>query len=276
MAQRELELEEIEVELLLDGVYRHFGLDFRDYIRASIKRRLKKQMHKEGARTISGLTEKVLHDSGCLQRLLLTLSINVTSMFRDPGFYLALRKQVVPILSTHPFVRVWVAGCSTGEELYSLAIVLVEEGLYDRCRIYATDINEAVLHRAQQGIFPLDRMRDYTDNYIKAGGKRAFCEYYDARYGAARFRTDLARNVVFAQHNLSVDSAFNEFHLILCRNVLIYFNKRLQERVQDLFCTSLAPSGVIGLGDQESLRFTSTMEQLEPLNERWRLYRKIG
>src|SRR5207253_8406629 len=166
----------------------------------------------------------VLHDPLCMERLLLDLSINVTSMFRDPSFYLAFSEKVIPVLRTHPFSRIWVAGCSTGEEVYSLAILLSEAGLYERTRIYATDINELVLGRARQGVFPLDKMREYTDNYLRAGGQRAFSEYYLARYEGALFDHELARNVVWAQHNLVQDGVFNEFQVILCRNVLIYFD----------------------------------------------------
>src|ERR671938_1004572 len=172
------ELETIEIELLLEGVYRHYGFDFRAYAPASLKRRLWRRIHAEGLVSVSGLQERVLHDPDCMERLLLDLSINVTAMFRDPTFYIALREKVVPLLRTYPFSRVWVAGCSTGEEVYSLAILLDEEGVYERARIYATDINQAVLERARDGVFPLEKMRQYTQNYIKAGGRRAFSEYY--------------------------------------------------------------------------------------------------
>src|SRR6185295_14742042 len=174
--------------------------------------------------TISGLQEKVLHDSACMERLLLDLSINTTAMFRDPTFYLAFRQHVVPLLRTYPFVRIWHAGCSTGEEVYSMAMLLQEEGIYDRCRIYATDINEAVLKKAMDGVYPIDLMQTYTNNYIRAGGSQSFSEYYTAAYDRAIFNASLRRNVVFAQHNLASDGSFNEFHLILCRNVMIYFN----------------------------------------------------
>src|SRR5919199_3920368 len=185
------ELENIELELLLEGVYRHYGFDFREYAPASLKRRLWRRIHAEGLTSVSGLQEKVLHDSACMERLLLDLSINVTAMFRDPTFYVALREKVVPLLRTYPFTRVWVAGCSTGEEVYSLAILLQEEDVYDRARIYATDINEAVLDRARAGAFPLDKMQAYTENYIRAGGTRAFSEYYVAAYDGAQFARSL-------------------------------------------------------------------------------------
>src|ERR671937_1755963 len=226
------DLEEIELHLLLEGVYRRYGFDFREYAPASLRRRVWRRMRAEGLATIAGLTEKLLHDPPTMERLLLDLSINVTAMFRDPSFYVAFRAKVVPLLRTYPFTRIWVAGCSTGEEVYSLAILLQEEAVYERARIYATDINESVLDQARAGVFPLDKMQEYTQNYIRAGGKRAFSEYYVAAYDGAQFRRSLLENVIFAQHNLVQDSAFNEFHLIVCRNVMIYFDKQLQDHVQ--------------------------------------------
>src|SRR3989449_5994197 len=219
------ELEEIELSLLLEGVFRKYGFDFREYAPASLRRRVWRRAYAEGLSTISGLLEKLLHDPPCMERLLLDLSINVTSMFRDPAFYVAFREKVVPLLRTYPFTRIWVAGCSTGEEVYSLAILLQEEEVYDRSRIYATDINEVVLEQARAGVFPLDRMRDYTDNYIRGGGKHSFSEYYLAKYEGALFDRTLTENVVWAQHNLVQDRSFNEFTVILCRNVMIYFDR---------------------------------------------------
>src|SRR3954449_8537710 len=233
-----LDLETIELQLLLEGVYRRYGFDFREYAPASLKRRVWRRVFAEGTETISGLLARVLHEPAAMERLLLDLSINVTSMFRDPTFYAALREKVVPLLRTYPFTRIWVAGCSTGEEVYSLAILLAEEGLYDRTRIYATDINQAVLERAKLGVFPLDKMQEYTQNYLKAGGARSFSEYYVAAYDNAQFSRSLVDNVVFAQHNLAMDRGFNEFNLILCRNVMIYFDKTLQDRVHHLFYDS--------------------------------------
>src|SRR5882762_8258106 len=191
-------LEEIEIQLLLEGLFRHYGFDFRNYALASLRRRLRDCMRDEGAATISGYQEKLLHDPACLERLLNALSINVTAMFRDPSFYRTFREKVLPLLRTYPFIRIWHAGCSTGEEVYSMAILLREEGLYERARIYATDINEVVLQRAKAGIFPLERMQEYTDNYIRAGGKRSFSEYYTAKYGGALFDQSLTKNVVFS------------------------------------------------------------------------------
>ena len=272
---REENLEALEIQLLLEGVYRGYGFDFREYAPASLKRRLWRRVYAEGLTSISQLLDRLLHDPGCMERLLLDLSINVTAMFRDPSFYVALREKVVPLLRTYPFTRIWTAGCSTGEEVYSLAIVLQEEGLYDRARIYATDINETVLGRARAGVFALDKMQQYTQNYIKAGGTRAFSEYYVAAYDGAQFSRSLLDNVVFAQHNLAMDRAFNEFNLIMCRNVMIYFDKTLQDRVHDLFYESLETFGILALGHKESIGFTSLAGRYEDLDAAERIYRKI-
>ena len=269
------ELETLEVELLLEAVHRRYGFDFREYAPASLKRRLWRRIRAEGLGSVSGLQERVLHDPAVMEQLLLDLSINVTAMFRDPTFYGAFREKVVPVLKTYPFARIWVAGCSTGEEVYSLSILLEEEGLRDRARIYATDINEAVLERARAGVFALDRMQEYTRNYIRAGGKRAFSEYYVAAYDGAQFQRSLADNVVFAQHNLVSDRSFNEFHVIVCRNVMIYFDRPLQDRVHELFYESLATFGVLALGHKESIRFSQhegSYQELDPLEK---LYRKV-
>ena len=268
------ELERVEVELLLEGIYRHYGFDFRSYAYASIRRRLWKRIEAEKLPTISALQARVLHEPELMERLLLDLSINVTAMFRDPSFYRAFRENVVPLLRTYPFIRIWHAGCATGEEVYSMAILLQEEGLYDRCRVYATDINEVVLQKAKEGIFPLDRMQEYTENYIAAGGKRAFSDYYLAKYGAAIFDESLTRNVVFSLHNLVTDRSFSEFNVIFCRNVLIYFDKTLQGRVHGLFYDSLAMFGVLVLGSKESLRFSAFEDRYEQIDGPEKIYRK--
>src|SRR6478752_982774 len=207
------ELERLEIELLLEAVYRHYGFDFRSYAYASIRRRLWKRVEGEGLTSISELQARILHDTDAMERLLLDLSVSVTAMFRDPSFYKEFRERVVPMLRTYPFLRIWHAGCSTGEEVFSMAILLEEEGLYDRARLYATDINDVVLQRARQGIFPLDRMQEYTENYIKAGGRRSFSEYYTAKYDGAIFKPELTRNIVCSQHNLVTDRSFSEFNV---------------------------------------------------------------
>ncbi|WP_096595314.1 CheR family methyltransferase [Calothrix sp. NIES-2098] len=269
-------LEDLEIQLLLEGIYRYYGLDFRNYALASLKRRIWTTIKSENLTTISGLQEKVLHDRECMERFLLNLSVHVTAMFRDASFYLAFRKKVVPLLKTYPFIRIWHAGCSTGEEVYSMAILLQEEGLYHRSRLYATDMNEMVLRKARDGIFPLELMQQYTQNYLQSGGKTYFSEYYTAAYDGAIFRASLKENIVFSPHNLVTDSSFNEFHVILCRNVLIYFDKSLQARVHHLLYESLVRFGILGLGRQESLRFTPYEKQYEVLDDREKLYRRIG
>ena len=268
------QLEQLEIELLLEAIFRHYGFDFRSYAFSSIRRRIWKRISAEGLPNVTSLQERVLHDPQVMERLLLDLSINVTAMFRDPGFYRAFREQVIPLLRTYPFIRVWHAGCSTGEEVYSMAILLEEEGLLQRSRLYATDINEVVLQQARAGIFPLERMQEYTENYIKAGGKRAFSEYYVAKYDGALFNPSLTEHVVFSQHNLVTDRSFSEFNVILCRNVLIYFDRSLQTRVHRLFYDSLVNFGILGLGSKESLRFSLYEDCYEQIASE-KIYRKV-
>lgn len=260
--------------MLLEAVYQHYGYDFRRYARASLRRRLWRRVDAEGVKTLSGLQERVLHNPVAMDALLMDLSINVTAMFRDPTFYKALREKVIPILRTYPFIRIWAAGCSTGEEVYSLAIVLREEGLLDRARIYATDINERVLERANDAVVPLDRMQTFTQNYLRAGGTAAFSEYYAADGTQARIDRSLLDNVVFAQHNLVSDSSFNEFHLIVCRNVMIYFDKELQDHVHELLHESLVKLGVLALGNKESVRFSAVASHYEELDAEEKIYRR--
>src|SRR5688500_14800320 len=242
------DLESLELDLLLSGIARRWGYDFRDYAPASLRRRVRRAMQREGVRNLSALQERVLHDVEALQRFLASLSVNVTGMFRDPQVFRALRRQVLPMLRTYPYVRIWDAGCSTGEEAYSLAILLAEEGLLEKSRIYATDINANALSRARSCAFPIDRMQEFTRNYIEAGGDRAFSDYYTVRHELALFRPWIAKNIVFAQHNLATDASFNEFSAVLCRNVLIYFEPPLQERVHRLLYESLKRFGILGLG----------------------------
>jgi chemotaxis protein methyltransferase CheR len=270
------ERQDIEAEMLTTAIYRQYGFDFRNYAPTSLRRRLVKQVQAEGLSTISGLQERVLYDEACMERLLLTLSISVTSMFRDPEFHLALRTTILPTLRTYPSVRVWVAGCSTGEEVYSVAILLEEEGLYDRVRIYATDMNEVVLDQAKKATYPLERMKEYTENYQKSGARASFSDYYTADSVNAVLDASLRRNIVFTQHNLATDGPFHEFQLILCRNVMIYFDKELQARVVRLFSDSLCTFGVLGLGRQESLRFSDRDRDFEALDAVNKLYRKVA
>ncbi len=269
-------VEELELELLLEAVFRRYGYDFRNYARTSLRRRIAKLMKEENVRTISALQERVLHDSAAWDRFLQGISVNVSAMFRDPHFFLAFRQRAVPMLRTYPFIRIWQAGCSLGEEAYTLAILLEEEGLYDRSLIYATDINESTLRQAREGIYPAELMQKYTQNYILAGGQRAFSEYYTARYEFAIMRPPLQRNIVFSQHNLVSDGPFNEFNVILCRNVMIYFNRALQERTHALFQSSLSMFGVLGLGARESMRFMSQEHCYEQLEPGEKLYRRVA
>jgi chemotaxis protein methyltransferase CheR len=269
-------LEALELELLLEAVYRQFGYDFRDYARTSIRRRIRNIIRGEGLQTISALQDRILHDPTAWDRFLQGISVSVSAIFRDPHFFQAFRRHAVPVLRTYPFIRIWQAGCSLGEEAYSLAILLQEEGLYDRTLIYATDINEATLRQAREGIYPAELMQKYTQNYILAGGQRSFSEYYTARYEFALMRPSLQQNIVFSQHNLVSDGAFNEFNVVLCRNVMIYFNRTLQERTHTLFHKSLSMFGILGLGSKETIRFLPQerfYEQIEP-NEK--LYRRIA
>jgi chemotaxis protein methyltransferase CheR len=266
--------ERLEIDLLLEAIARRYGYDFRGYAVASLRRRLWHRVHGEGLETISGLQERVLHEPACMERLLRDLSINVTEMFRDPTFYRALRERVFPLLRTHPFIRVWNAGCSTGEEIYSLAIALHEADLLERTRIYATDINDAALERARAGAFPLDRMQRYTENYLRSGGSEAFSTYYSADGETARFDPALVRGMVLAQHNLVTDGSFNEFHLIVCRNVMIYFGPALQEEVLELFNDSLIRFGILALGRKESIRRSRYAADYEPLDEVEKIYRR--
>jgi len=267
-------LENIEIALLLEAVFQHSGYDFRNYTRTSLRRCVHNYVHAERVATISDLQTLVLHNSGAFERFLLALSINVTALFRDPAFYLSFRTRVVPLLRTYPFLRLWLAGCATGEEAYSLAILLQECGLYDHCKIYATDMNATLLHKAAAGIFPLAAMKNYAINYAEAGGARTLADYYTAEDGSAILAPDLRKNIIFAQHNLASDGSFNEFHVIFCRNVLIYFNRELQSRVGRLFNQSLVMFGCLCLGENESLKFSPNEPCFEELDPRHKIYRK--
>ncbi len=274
-ARDDRDLDRIEIELLMEGVYRHYGCDFRNYAYPSLRRRLWNLVDDERLGSISALQARVLHDPTFMEKLLVQLSINVTSMFRDPGFFLRFRQDVVPRLGTHPFVRLWHAGCSTGEEVYSMAILLEEAGLYDRCRIYATDMSEVALARARAGIYPIKDMAEYSGNYLRAGGTESLSRWYTANYDHAIFRAALKRNVVFSHHNLVTDGSFNEFNVILCRNVMIYFNTALQGRVHKLIHDSLRRFGILGLGRKETLRGTPHERSYESLDAEEKLYKKI-
>lgn len=253
---RSEKIEDIEIRLLLEALYLKYHYDFRNYAMASIKRRLRQARTQLGFATFSALQETLLHDADMLPLLLRYLTVQVSEMFRDPSYFLAIREKVVPHLRTYPSLKVWVAGCSSGEELYSLVILFREEGLEDRTIFYATDINHEALQSAEAGIFPLDRLQLFTENHRKSGGKSSLSDYYQAAYGRASFDKTLRRNVVFSDHSLVTDAVFGEMHLISCRNVMIYFDRELQDRALGLFRGSLARRGFLGLGSKESLRFS--------------------
>ena len=269
------ELERLEAQLLLEAIYRRYGFDFRDYSYPSIRRRIWSVVEAEQLRGLNELQGKLLRDPSCMERFLLKVTVHSTSMFRDPSFYRAFREDVAPRLAELPFIRIWHVGCSTGEEVYSLAILLDETGLAPKCRIYATDMDEAVIARARQGVFPLASLQEYTQNYLRAGGTRAFSEYYTARYDHVLFQRSLTAMTVFSQHNLVTDSSFNEFHVILCRNVLIYFNQALSARVHRLLFDSLSPGGFLCLGERESVRFTPHEASYRELHAGRRIYQRL-
>lgn len=268
------ELEEIEIQLLLDGIYRYYGFDFRNYVSASIRRRIWNRIRAERLTNVSGLLEKVLHDPCAMTRLLSDFSISVSEMFRDPDFFKSFRKNVVPLLKELPFARIWHAGCSAGEEVYSMAIILYEEGLYHKTKIYATDMNEELLRKAKEGVYSLDKMQQYRDNYLLAGGMNDLAEYFEVCQDKAIFYPFLTRNVVFAQHNLATDHSFNEFHVIICRNVMIYFDRVLQNRVHGLFYESLSLSGILGLGGKEDIAFNNYSHCYKAFDSKQKIYQK--
>lgn len=267
---------DIELKLLMEAIFLKYSYDFRNYTGASQKRRVRYALEQLGLPNVSALQERVLHDPTVFAQLLQYLTIPVSEMFRDPSYFLTLRQQVVPVLQTYPSVKVWVAGCSTGEEAWSLAILLREEGLLERTQIYATDINPSSLDKARQGIFPMDAVRGYTANYQRAGGKQAFSDYYTAAYDAARFDPSLCANAVFADHSLATDSVFAETQLVSCRNVLIYFNRALQDRALGLLHESLCHRGFLGLGAKESIDFSSFSTRFDTLARAERIYRKAS
>jgi chemotaxis protein methyltransferase CheR len=266
---------DIELPLLMQAIYLKYSYDFRNYSGASQKRRILHALRQLGCESISELQSRVLHDPDTFMQLLQFLTIPTTEMFRDPAYFLALREHVVPFLKTYPSLKIWIAGCSTGEELYSMAILLREEGLLDRSIIYATDINPQSLEKAKKGIFSLEKMHDYSINYQSSGGKNALSDYYTAAYNGALFDRTLCENVTFADHSLATDSVFAETHLVCCRNVMIYFNHILQERAFGLFHESLCRRGFLGLGSKESIDFSEYASQFEPLVKQQRIFRKI-
>jgi len=265
---------DIELKLLLEAIFQRYHCDFRGYAMSSLRRRLRQAMDRFGVASLSVLQDRVLHDAHALPILLDYLTVQVSEMFRDPTHFLALRRDVLPIFATYPSLKIWIAGCSTGEELYSMAITLEEEGLLDRAILYATDVNEEALRKAEAGVYALDRVAGFSESYAKAGGKGSLSDWYTAAYGGVVFDRRLRRNVVFSEHSLSTDGDFAEMHLVLRRNVLIYFDRELQDRAIALFEQSLMPRGFLALGSKENLRVSSHAAAFETFNTHERIYRK--
>lgn len=267
-------VEDLEIRLLLEALFQRYHYDFRSYARASIKRRLVQARDQMGFASLTALQDSLLHEPATLGRLLGYLTVQVSEMFRDPGYFRALREKVVPHLRTYPSLKVWVAGCSHGEEVYSLTILFREEGLEDRTIFYATDINPAALKAAEAGVYPLDQLKKFTANHQKSGGRSSLSDYYTADYGRAIFDKSLRSRVVFSDHSLVTDAVFGEMHLISCRNVLIYFDRALQDRAIGLFRDSLARKGFLGLGSKESLRFSKHAGAFADFSREEKIYQR--
>ena len=268
------EIERIETDLLLEAIFQRHGYDFRSYARASIERRIRQFLSGSGCASVSEMIPRVLHDREFFSRLARYFSISVTEMFRDPFVYRLLRERVVPLLKTWPFFKIWHAGCATGEEAYSLAIVLKEEGIYDRATIYATDFNDEALERAREGVYEVSKMKAATRYYQQSGGRSSFSDHYHAHYAAAVMDSSLKERMTFANHNLAVDEAFGEMHLVICRNVLIYFNRELQNRALGLLTESLVHGGLLCLGTKENLLLTDLAPRYDVMEGKARLYKR--
>lgn len=270
-----LEQEDKEIHDLFEFIYHRYSYDFRDYAMSSVRRRIGTALTRFGMHKISDLRVAIERDSEFFLSVLQFLTVPTSEMFRDPPFFKAVREKIVPILRTYPSLKIWVVGCSTGEEVYSYAILLKEENLLDRTTIYATDINPVSLKKAEQGIFPADRMKEFTQNYQKSGGKETFANYFSTAYDSALVDKDLKKNIVFADHSLATDSVFSEMQFVSCRNVLIYFNKDLQNRALGLFHESLCRRGILGLGSKETLKFSNFDTEFSELAKNERIYRRL-
>jgi chemotaxis protein methyltransferase CheR len=268
------QLQDFEIRLLLETLRYRYNFDFSHYVQASLKRRLLHAIKVAGVENVSDAIPRVLHDETFFQKLFYTLSVTVTEFFRDPPFYKTVREQLVPLLQKFPIVNIWHAGCATGEEVYSLAILLHEEGLSDRVRIYATDINSRSLSLAQEGVYNIENLQDYSINYQQSGGKGSLSDYYYAKYGLALIDPALKQNILFSNFNLATDSVFTEMHLVFCRNVLIYFDRTLQNRVLALLHDSLVDDGLLCLGSRESLKFSDVADHFSPISKQWRIFKK--
>lgn len=269
------EIEDIEINLLTEAIYHKYGYDFREYSYPSLRRRVINYLDKSKFRYVSEIIPELLRSDTLFEDFTCSLSVSVTEMFRDPWVYKKIREEVVPLLRSFPRINIWHAGCCTGEEVYSFAILLKEEGLYDRSTIYATDINSKVLKIAESGIFPIAQITKGTENYLKTGGVNNFSDYYHAKYGNAIIDKALKKNITFSTHNLVHDGVFNQMHLIVCRNVLIYFTKNLQDRVFDTFNESLIHNGILILGTKESLNYTQIKSNYQELSKKMRIYKKV-
>jgi chemotaxis protein methyltransferase CheR len=267
-------LDEIEIDLLLEGIYHRYGYDFREYSRESVKRRVEFALTRSGCKTIAQMLDRALRDSEYFHSLVSDLTVNVTEMFRDPEVYAALRREVIPFLRTYPSIKIWHAGCATGEEVYSMAILLKEEGLLERSRLYGTDISNRALEKAKEGIYPADQLQLSTANYQKSGGIEPFSNYYMNKSGNVKMDPALSENIVFAQHNLVTDDVFSEFQLILCRNVMIYFERDLQRKVLELFDRSLVRRGFLCLGTKEAVDHLGMSSVFEPVDRKQKLFKK--
>lgn len=268
--------EDIEIRLLLEAIYLRYHYDFRGYSLASVKRRLRHAGERFGCPSISRLQDRVLHDPGFWPQLLAVMTVQVSEMFRDPSFFRAIREKVVPHLRTYPSLKVWIAGCSSGEELYSFAILFREEGLEERTLFYATDINPEALRRARAGVYDLDRIQQFTENHRQSGGCSSLSDYYTAAYGGARFDHTLRDRAVFSDHSLVTDEVFAEVHLISCRNVLIYFDRELQDRAVGLFREALVRRGFLGLGSKESLSFSAHADAFTEFSRGEKIFQREG
>ena len=268
------ENENIEIRLLLEAIHLKYGYNFKDYANAHTKRRLKNRLMRSSLDNYTQMMRRVIYDEDFFNTLLMDLSINVTEMFRDPWFYQKVRQELIPRLKTYAYIKIWHAGCSAGQEVYSMSILLEEEGMKRRAQIYATDFNELILEKAKTGIYPLDVMKTYTANYQRAGGTREFSDYYRADNDNVILRQFLKEKVLFSSHNLVTDGVFGEMHLIFCRNVLIYFNRKLQNQVLKLFYDSLIPGGYLCLGSKESLKFTDLADRFDIVCDKEKIYRK--
>jgi len=274
-SKEQLENENIEIDLLIRAIYLKYGYDFTNYIKDHIKRRIIRRQKIDKFDSITKMTEKIIYDLDYFKKIIIDLSINTTEMFRFPEFYLTLRKEVIPYLKTYPSIKIWHAGCSTGEEVYSMAILLKEEELLEKTQIIATDFNNEALKIAKEGIYPLNKVKEWTKNYQLSKGKRFFSDYYSAKYNHIILNKDLMKHITFIEHNLTEVNTFMEANLIVCRNVLIYFNNKLQNQVIQLFLDSLPISGFLGLGSKETIKHKELMKNFDVISSKYKIYKKV-